>query len=131
MDQVIDFSIAVCVLLLGVGIVTVANYASKFLKEKTNETYDVARNRKVSAILDLIEMNISTAISNYITDNGYATIDEKELREKAEQISETVTNLTGSGVIDFVVGTFADDWDEWIVSKVQESMVRRAQYEKK
>lgn len=131
MDYIIDVSIATFIVCLGVALTVIAKVSSNFLREKANESYDVSRSRKVSAILDMVEINIATGITNYLAAKGYAKINEVDLREAAAEISVIVTNITGGGIVEFVIDTFTDDWDEWLVEKIQESMLRRAQFEKK
>lgn len=118
MEQILTYLVSTAVTLLMVAIVVLMKKGHDVLREKANGFYDQNRNSKVDELLALVGNNIDDSIKAFFTEYDLTDITEADIQPLLSEVQAKVTTLTGSGVIDYLLSVFVDNWEEWIREKI-------------
>ena len=103
---------------LGLILFTVASVLLKALSdyfaEKANSKFDDARSEKIKNVTEMITDNVVKVVATYLSENNIRNINASTLNKVVADIRDRITAMTGGGVIDFVLKTIADNWDDWL-----------------
>ena len=118
MIDVLVYLISAVVTAVLIGAIVLVKKWYDVLKEKANELYDHNRNTKVGELLGLVTTSIDDAIGAVFIEKDIAEITEEDLTDLVDDVSERIETLVGQGVINYLMSTFVDNWDDWIYEKI-------------
>lgn len=114
MESFIAYVVSTAVTALLICTVLLTRKAIAVLRVKADSIYDENRNGKVAELMALVLTNISVAVDAFLTEKNLTDVTEADLEELMREVTKKIEVLTGDGVIGYLMGTFIDNWDDWI-----------------
>lgn len=87
---------------------------SDYFGEKANSKFDDARSEKIKHVTEMITTNVIKVVYTYLSENNIREINMTDLHKIVEEIRDRITSMTGGGIVNFVLQTITDNWDDWL-----------------